>query len=96
MEGYNFKRAVLDSKGVKEQRFIPRDEDVCGNRRELVASYCAFFDFILFVPLEENYNLGHSVIRRIPKVVVDVTAFAVGAGGVRNASGRADPKHSLL
>ena len=51
--------AILDSKGVKEQRFIPRDEDVCGNRRQLVASYCTFFDFvILFVPLDENYNLG--------------------------------------
>ena len=56
-----------------------------------MASYCAFFDFVLFVPLEENYNLGYSLIRRIPEVVVDVTAFAIGAGsgsGVRNASGR--------
>ena len=64
-----------------------------------MASYYAFFDFVLFVPLDENYNLGYSLIRRIPEVVVDVMAFAIGAGsdsGVRNASGRPYPRHSLL
>ena len=89
----------MDSKGVKEQRFIPRDEDVCGNRRQFVARYYALFDFVLFVRLDENYNLGYLLIRRISERVVDVTAFAIGAGSgsrVRNASGRPYQRHSLL
>ena len=64
-----------------------------------MASYCAFFDFVLFVPLDENYDLDYSLIRRIPEVVVDVTAFAIGAGsgsGLRNANGRPHTRHSLL
>ena len=73
--GRLYTQAGLDSKGVKEQRFIPRDEDVSGNRRHLVASYCAFSDIVLFVPLDENYNLGYSLIRTM---AVDVTAFAIG------------------
>ena len=64
-----------------------------------MARYYALFDFVLFVRLDENYNLGYSLIRRIPEVVVDVTAFATGAGsgsGVRNASGRPYQRHSSL
>ena len=37
VSGKLYTRAVLDSKGVQEQRFTPRDEEVCGNRRQLVA-----------------------------------------------------------
>ena len=51
----------------------------------------AFFDFVLFVPLDENYTLGYSLIRGIPEVAVNVRAFDIGAGsgsGVRNASDR--------
>ena len=99
VSGMLYTRAGLDSQGVKEQRFIPRDEDVCGNRRQLVARYYALFDFVLFVRLDENYNLGYSLIRRISERVVDVTAFAIGAGSgsrVRNASGRPYQRHSLL
>ena len=68
----------LDTKGVKEKRFIPRDEDVCGNRRQVVASYCAFFDFVLFVPLDENYNL---VDKRDP-------GGGCGCNGIRYQSGQ--------
>ena len=53
VSGMLYTRAGLDSNGVKEQRFIPRDEDVCGNRRQLVARHCAFLDFVPFVPLDE-------------------------------------------
>ena len=64
-----------------------------------MASYCAFFDFVLFVPLDENYDPGYALISRIPEVVVDVTAFAIEAGsgsGLRNANGRPYTRHSLL
>ena len=94
-----YTRAGLDSKGVKEQRFIPQDEDVCGNRRQLVARYYALFDYVLFVQLDENYNLGYSLIRRISERVVDVMAFAIGAGSgsrLRDASGRPYQRYSLL
>ena len=90
VSGMLYTPAGLDSKGVKEQHFIPRDENVCWNRRQLVASYCSFFEFVLFVQIDRNYNLGYLLIKRIPEVVVDVTAFPIGAGsgsGVRNASG---------
>ena len=89
----------LDSKGVKEKRFIPQHEDVCGNRRQVVASFCAFFDFVLFVPFDENYNLGYSLMRRIPEVVIDVMPFGIRAGSgcrVWNASGRPYLRDSLL
>ena len=67
VSGKLYTQAVLDSNGVKEQRFTPRDEDVCRNRRQLVARYRAFFDFVLFVPLDKNYNLRYSLIKGSPR-----------------------------
>ena len=78
VSGMLYTQAGLDSKGVKEQRFSPQDKDVCGNRRELVVSYFASFKFLLFVPLDENYNLAD---KRDP-------GGGCGCNGIRYQSGQ--------